>query len=276
MNASPVPNRSVESLRNQFEVEKLLATRLRASTRGERTELFKILYDELFRLVPDHPRLTRVDEASYRNRVAHTQFNLLRSVLGKDKTLVEFAPGDCHLAGVVAPEVQRVIGVDISDQRPAGALSPPNFELVVYDGFNLQMPAESADVAFSYQFLEHLHPEDVKLHFELVAQLLKPGGVYVFDTPHRHSGPHDIARYFGDDLVCLHMQEWTYAEMRRVCRQAGFGRTQAYRRGRPMTSGMMNFVNDLAEGTLGLLPRRVRRLAARRIFPSVTMLAIKS
>jgi hypothetical protein len=39
---------------------------------------------------------------------------------------------------------------------------------------------------------------------------------------------------------------------------------------------MMNFVNDLAEGTLGLLPRRVRRLAARRIFPSVTMLAIKS
>jgi SAM-dependent methyltransferase len=267
--------RSPAALRHQFEVEQDLARRLRASSQAERTQLFATLYTELFSRVPDHPRLTRVDEAAYQARVANTQLNLLRPVLGPDTVMVEFAPGDCSLARVVAPHVKQVIGVDISDQRASGAVYPANFELLVYDGCTVPMAPGSADVVFSYQFLEHLHPDDVEPHFRLAAKLLRPGGVYIFDTPHRHSGPHDIAGLFGPDLVCLHMQEWTYAELRRQLRASGFGATYCYRRGKPMRSAWINHLNDAAEAVFGLLPTTLRRKLSRRPFPSVTMMAVK-
>lgn len=275
MSTSSPSARSLASLRHHFEVEKSLATRLRASTRQERTELFKVLYDELFRLVPDHPRLTRVDQAAYQSRVASTQMRLLKPVLGLDQVVVEFAPGDCHLARVIAPHVKQVIGVDISDQRTLGEHFPDNFQLLVYDGSQVPMPAGSADAVFSYQFLEHLHPDDIAPHFELAASLLKPGGVYIFDTPHRLSGPHDIAGAFGDDLVCLHMQEWTYRELRRLVRRHGFGETFMYRRGQPVKSRLLNALNDVIEAALDLLPRGLSKKLARRPFPSVTLMAVK-
>ena len=52
-------SRSPDRIRHHYEVERELAARLRASNREERTVLFQTLYDELFRRVPDHPRLTR-------------------------------------------------------------------------------------------------------------------------------------------------------------------------------------------------------------------------
>ena len=275
MSISAPTARSIESLRHHFEVEKSLAARLRASTRQERAELFKVLYEELFRLVPDHPRLTRVDQAAYQARVATTQMRLLKPMLGLDKVVVEFAPGDCHLARVIAPHVKQVIGVDISDQRTPGEQFPSNFQLLVYDGSQVPMTAGSADVVFSYQFLEHLHPDDIAPHFELAASLLKPGGTYIFDTPHRLSGPHDIAGAFGNDLVCLHMQEWTYRELRKRVQQHGFGQTFMYRRGKPVSSGFLNLLNDAAESILDLLPRKLNKPLARRAFPSVTMMALR-
>ena len=276
MNASPPAPRTIESLRHQFEVEKSLAARLRASTQQERAELFKVLYEELFRLVPDHPRLTRVDQAAYQARVASTQMRLLKPVLGLDKVVIEFAPGDCHLARVIAPHVKQVIGVDISDQRTPGEHFPDNFQLLVYDGSQVPMTPGSADVVFSYQFLEHLHPDDIAPHFELAAALLKPGGAYIFDTPHRLSGPHDIAGAFGDELVCLHMQEWTYRELRERVQQHGFGQTFMYRRGKPVRSALMNAINEKLEFALNLLPSYSRRRIAKRIFSSVTMMAQKN
>ncbi len=276
MNTSSSDTRSAESLRHHFEIEKALATRLRASTRDGRTELFKTLYGDLFRLVPDHPRLTRVDQAAYAEKVSKTQMRLLSPALGADKVLVEFAPGDCHLARAAAPYVKKVIGIDISDQRTQGDTFPANFELVVYDGIHVPLPPASADIVFSYQFLEHLHPEDVEPHFRLAAELLRPGGVYIFDTPHRHSGPHDIAGHFGDELVCLHMQEWTYADMRRVLTHNGFSDTYAYRRGKPIKSALLNTANDAAESLLGLLPKSLRRKFARRLFTGVTIMAKKA
>ena len=275
MPTTPPTPRSLESLRHHFEVEKSLATRLRSSTRQERAELFKVLYEELFRLVPDHPRLTRVDQAAYQTRVANTQMRLLKPVVGLDKVVVEFAPGDCHLARVIAPHVKQVIGVDISDQRTPGEQFPSNFQLLVYDGSLVPMNPGSADVVFSYQFLEHLHPDDLAPHFQLAADLLRPGGVYIFDTPHRLSGPHDIAGAFGNDLVCLHMQEWTYRELRKRVRQHGFGQTFMYRRGKPVKSRILNALNDAVEATLDLLPHSLSKKLARRPFPSVTLMAVK-
>ena len=267
--------RTSESLRHQYEVERELAVRLRASSRAERTELFRTLYTEFFERVPDHPRLSRREAPERSDHSVRIQLNMLRPALGPDKVLLEFAPGDCRLSKASAPLVRKVIGVDISDQRAAGDVFPDNFELMVYDGYHLDLPDASVDAVFSYQFMEHLHPDDVEPHLALASRVLKPGGAYVFDTPHRFTGPHDIARLYGDDLVCLHLQEWTYKDLRAILQRQGFSESFAYRCGKPVKSKWGNMLNDGVEALLSVLPRKVRRCVCRRKFDSVAMMAVK-
>ncbi len=274
----PSPPRTPDQLRHHYEVEKELAARLRSSTREERTTLFKTLYTELFQRVPDHPRLTRRETAEASRSNIESQLRLLRTHFpetGPKPVLIEFAPGDCRLTGAATQWCSHVYGVDISDQRSPGEVFPGNFELIVYDGYHLDLPDGCADLAFSYQFLEHLHPDDVDLHFELAHRLLKPGGVYVFDTPHRFSGPHDISRYFGDSLDCFHFQEWTYGEMRRLLKKHGFRQTAIHRRGRLIRNRILNAVHDGFESFIGSLPRRFRTRILSRAFRSVTLAAWK-
>jgi SAM-dependent methyltransferase len=267
--------RPPERLRHHFNVEKELALQMRRSTRAERTQLFKTLYNELFDRVPDHPRLTRRDTPESSRRKVESQLRLLRPFIKKETVFLEFAPGDCRLAAAVASDVKRVIGIDISDQRALGDHPPANFELVVYDGYELAVPDATADVIFSYQFLEHLHPDDIDDHFAMVHRLLKPGGVYVFDTPHRYSGPHDISRYFGTQLVCFHFKEWTFREMRSLLLRHGFGTVNAFRFGKPLVSRILNMSNDILESVVGMLPHFIRQRLCAHLFPSVTMAATR-
>ena len=134
------PPRSSDTIRRHYEVERELAVRLRNSTRAERPALFATLYGELFERVPDHPRLSRREAPEYIRRKVLSQLRLLRPFLKPDTVFLEFAPGDCRLASAVAPQVRRAIGADISDQRTPGETSPPNLELIVYDGYELPFP----------------------------------------------------------------------------------------------------------------------------------------
>jgi SAM-dependent methyltransferase len=268
-------SRSPERLRHHYEVEKELAARLRISTREERPALFESLYRELFVRVPDHPRLTRRESPEESRRKVDGQIRLLRPFLPHGGTLVEFAPGDCRLSFRAAETAGKVIGVDISDQRAPGDPSPPNFELVVYDGYHLSLPDSIADVVFSYQFLEHLHPDDVRPHFDLVRRLLKPGGWYVFDTPHRFSGPHDISSVFGSELVGFHFQEWTCREIRQTLLSQGYRQTWLIRFGKPWPSTTARLLWETSEWFCGLLPRPLRKKIASRAFQSVAMAAGK-
>ena len=272
MGANP---RSPERLRHHYEVEKELGDRMRASTREERTELFSRLYDELFERVPDHPRLTRRETPEESRRGVEARMAILAPQLGADKTLVEFAPGDCRLAYEACRHARRVIGVDISDQRADGEEAPENFQLVVYDGYHVDIEPESADVVFSYQFLEHLHPDDVPPHFELARRLLRPGGCYVFDTPHALSGPHDISRFFSDTPQGFHLKEWTYRGMFAVLEQAGFSRSFTFRRRRARMNSATNLLTLAVEGGVACLPRSLSRGLRKRLFPAVTMIAIR-
>lgn len=266
--------RSLERLRHHYEVEKELAGRLRQSTREERVSLFATLYGELFDRVPDHPRLTRrVTPEDSRRKVA-AQMRILQPFLKPDSVLLEFAPGDGRLAAAAAAKVKKVIGVDISDQRESADESPANLDLVVYDGYNLTVPAASVDVCFSYQFLEHLHPDDVGPHFEIARRVLKSGGVYVFDTPHRYTGPHDISAFFTDELECFHFQEWTHREMRKLLKKHGFSTTWVFRFGKPQRGFLMNALVNGLELLMSPLPHKLRRRLCQRLLPAVTLAAV--
>lgn len=268
-------SRTPEQLRRHYEVERELAQRLLNSTRAERTALFRTLYDELFARVPDHPRKLRRDSPETIKKAVAARMALLQGKLEGVQTFIEFAPGDCTLAYEVCRHVNRVIGVDISDQTGASSKAPPNFELVVYDGYNLNLPNASADLVFSYQFLEHLHPDDIEEHFRLVHRLLRPGGAYIFSTPHRFSGPHDISRFFTDTPTGFHFKEWTYAEMTALLKRIGFRSSHTYRFGKPRPCVCWTAATLFLEFLFSLLPRKLQRRLSSRIFQAVTMAAIK-
>jgi len=265
--------RTPERIRHHFEVERELAAKLRSSNRAERTELFKTLYTELFERVPDHPRLVRRETPEDSLRKVNGQLRLLKPFLTADSTLLEIAPGDCRLAYAASRLCKEVIGVDISDQQGNSAEVPQNFRLKVYDGYQVDLPDAVADLAFSYQFLEHLHPEDVEPHFLLVHRLLKPGGRYVLDTPHRFSGPHDVSRFFGDELVCFHFQEWTFRSLEKKMKSAGFREVRVFRAGRYQSSKLVAEFNKFAETLVGMLPSGLRKALSRRLYQSVTLVA---
>lgn len=263
--------RTPERIRHHYEVERELGAKLRASNPEERTELFKTLYTELFERVPDHPRLVRRVTPEDSRRKVEGQLSLLRPFLTPESTLLEIAPGDCRLAHAASRLCGEVIGVDISDQQGTGAETPDNFSLKVYDGYQVDLPDAVADVAFSYQFLEHLHPDDVEPHLRLVHRLLKPGGRYVLDTPHRFSGPHDVSRFFGDDLVCFHFQEWTFRSMEMQLESAGFRNVRVFRGGAYQSSKLVAEINKVAESIVGMLPSGLRKAISRRFYSSVTL-----
>ena len=237
--------------------------------------MYGTLYAELLRRVPDHPRLTRLDSEEMHRRNAASQMKLLHEYLRPGCILVEIAPGNGWLGYEAARVAGQVIGVDISNQLDPKQPQPANYRHVVYDGYHLDLPDAVADVAFSYQFLEHLHPDDIVPHFQLVHRILKQGGVYVFDTPHRYSGPHDISREFSATLDCFHFQEWTHREMRRLVKRQGFADCWVFRLGRTQRSWAFNALVDGIELLLLLIPRSLRRRICSRIFPAVTMVALK-
>lgn len=267
--------RTPEQLRHHYEVEKEIAQRLLNSTREQRTALFRTMYAEFFARVPDHPRLVRRDTKEASKAAVAARMKLLHNQLGGIKTFVEFAPGDCCLAFEVCKYVEQVFAVDISDQTSEHAVRPPNFHLIIYDGYHLDLPDDFADLAFSYQFIEHLHPDDIQEHFLLARRILKPGGAYIFCTPHRFSGPHDISRFFSDTPEGFHLKEWTYRELDQLLASVGFSGWHGYRAGRLWRSRTMNELTMAIEGILSLLPIKIRRKICGRLFQSVTMKAYK-
>jgi SAM-dependent methyltransferase len=218
------PGRTYEQIKNHYEVEKNIAARLMSASREERKAIYSGMYNELFTKVPDHSRLSRREDESETHRVNRTKFALVRGDLDKATVFAEFAPGDCRFIMEVAPLVKQAIGIDISDQRNPSDTIPKNFTLIVYDGYDLsKIPDGTIDILFSDQLVEHFHPEDTELHFQIAHRILKKGGKYIFRTPHAFSGPHDISKYFSDTPEGFHLKEWTYGEIRPVLLRAGFG-----------------------------------------------------
>lgn len=275
----PTGGRTLEQLRNHYEVEKVLATKLKQATREERKVIYQTMYDELFRKVPDHPRLMRRDDEIASQIANHSKLKLAKPFIDQSTIFMEFAPGDCKFSEEVSHHVHHVYGVDISDQSGKLGNVPENFELIIYDGYNLKLPENSVDVVFSDQLIEHFHPEDTELHFKIVKKVLKPTAIYIFRTPHRFTGPHDISGYFSDEPEGFHLKEWTYREIGQMLKTLNYSSWRGYwfAEGKGILIRLPFFYFTVAEFFLDLLPKPLKKKLARYLFTSsgITMVAVK-
>lgn len=267
--------RTFEQIRNHYEVEKAIATRLKRAIREERKIIYQTMYDELFKQVPDHSRLKRRENPKMTAIVNQNKLKLMEKFIDKSTIFVEFAPGDCRFAISICNRVRFVYGVDISDQRGQLDNVPDNFELIIYDGYDLQMQENSTDVVFSDQLIEHLHPEDTEFHFRLVRKILRPQGVYVFRTPHRFSGPHDVSRYFSNEAEGFHLKEWTYSEIAKILKRLEYSSWSGYKYTKRNLTRKPFAYFIIIEYILNMLPKRLRKITSRYLLSSITIVAVK-
>lgn len=268
------PGRTLEQLWNHFQVEKSFAEQLKRADRVARRAIYGRMYDELFERVRDHPRLTRRTDAARTLKASREKWRLIGPLLDARMAVCEIGPGDCLFLGKIAACVRVAYGLDISDQRPAGCPLPDNLRLVVYDGYDTrEIPDGSLDFVFSDQLIEHLHPEDTFDHFRLVRRLLKPGGKYLFRTPHAMNGPHDVSAYFSDEPLGFHLKEWTYGELDGLLAQTGFRSAKKFWAARGLRIALPSVYFRGCEALLRHVPKRAGRQAARLLVPTIEVVA---
>ncbi|MGQ0540437.1 MAG: class I SAM-dependent methyltransferase [Blastocatellia bacterium] len=251
--------RTKDQIKEHYEIEKVIADRLRASSREERTSLYTLAYDELFQKVPHHPLLTEAFGPE-RSRRVEKEMGYLRDFLRKDSTYLEVGPGDCLAALEVAKEVRHVYAIDVSNEVTKRIEALPNFELILSDGVSVPVPENSIDIAYSNQLMEHLHPDDAIAQLKNLFRSLKPGAVYLCITPNRLSGPHDISRWFDSVATGLHLKEYTVTELNEIFKAIGFVKMRILLRAFGLGVSLPIFAYGIAESVLSVLPQSLRKL----------------
>ncbi len=258
--------RTEPQLRQHYLIERELADRLRRAGRAERPQLYRSVYDELFRRVPAHPQLLAARDprhAERRQRSVECELRFLRPYLDAHRSFMEIGAGDCALSVRAAALARHVYAIDVSEQiTGAAAARPWNFELRLTEGTAIPAADGTIDVAYSNQLMEHLHPEDAVEQLREIHRSLAPGGVYACITPNRLHGPRDVSASFDEVATGLHLREYTARDLRELMLQAGFAevRFHAGSRGRFVECPYASLA--VLESTLEALPYRVRKRIA--------------
>lgn len=143
------------------------------------------------------------------------------------KRIYEIGSGSARMLSYLAEIGFDCTATDITSKRQEKVQEGLSQKLLWgnSDGVHLDLfePKNTYDVVISDQVIEHLHPDDLMPHFQAVLKILKPGGRYMFNTPHRYTGPHDVSQVFEcDEPQGMHLKEYTFSELLRAPMEAGF------------------------------------------------------
>jgi SAM-dependent methyltransferase len=273
-----VEARTPSQVREHYLIERELAERLRGAPKAARPALYREVYDELYCRVPHHPQLLALRDprtAARRARSVEHQLAFLRRFLPPGKRFLEIGAGDCALALRAAPLAARVYAVDVSRQITRGVKPPANFELRLTEGSRMPLEDGAADVAFSNQLMEHLHPEDAAEQLREIRRSLAPGGLYVCITPNRLGGPSDVSGHFDEVATGLHLREYSARELHALMLESGFSAVRFYAGARGWYLRVPFAALAALEALLEAAPHRLRRRIAR-LAPARALLGLRA
>lgn len=279
MNKKNSGDRSPEQLREHYEIEKKLADKLKQSTKEERVSLYSSLYDELFKRVPHHPQLVRKNVSGKDEIVLGRRMQFLHKFLHANLNFVEVGAGDCSLSFAVARHVKNVYAVEVSSEITKDLVFPANCHLIISDGSTIPLPPGSADLVYSNQLMEHIHPDDAYEQLTSIYTILTTDGYYLCFTPNRLNGPHDISKYFDREAQGFHIKEYTNRELVAFFKAVGFRKIKAYVGVRGMYAVFPLSIIQLGERVLESLPYSIQKTLARslpfRFILGIRIVAIK-
>lgn len=209
---------------HHWQLERQLTAELLQSAPGERWGVFDRCYTRLY------------DELDWLNKFsgdadtappAERFARWLQLVGPPPKSVYEIGSGQGDLIVFLARNGHHCKGSEITGKRGEALVADahPNLSWGRSDGVHLGTfePAGTYDAVVSDQVIEHLHPDDLNCHLRGVHSILKKGGRYVFNTPNRYTGPHDVSRVFKiAEPQGMHLKEYTNRELAEAVRRAGF------------------------------------------------------
>lgn len=164
-----------------------------------------------------------------------TQFvEMCRRYIPQASRILEIGAGGTNTFSETLAQLGPVVGADVTDEVKSNRHLAQAF---VYDGVSLPFEPQSFDACASNFVLEHV--AEHRRHFEEVARVLKPNGVYCFRTPNlwhyvtlaSRFTPHAVHLLLGNRLRKLaadaHAPYQTFyrantsRRIRQLCREAG-------------------------------------------------------
>lgn len=269
--------RTMEEIRHHYNIEKSLANELRQASRDERKTAYSRLYDQLFKMVPNHPQLLAKTRTFDRKDHINRQMKILSRFLSPDITFLELGAGDCELSFSVAKMGAKVYAVDVSEQITNTTHRPTNFHMIISDGITIDVTPQSIDLAYSCHLMEHLHPDDVIQQLKNVYTALAPGGIYVCITPHRFNGPHDVSRLFDLTATGFHLKEYTNTEIYSLFKNVGFAHIKSILAIKSRNILIPIVISIILEATLDKLPYSLKsNISAMPLFSNILGIRIIS
>ena len=246
----------------QYELEVLYADIIRQSSDPlERGKLYYKLYNDFFKQLPNHPLVLRSkNKRALEHRINRT-IQFLHPYINASTKFIEIGAGDCNLAVRLSNYVEKIVAVDVSEEiMPDYNNTPENVKLhISNDGTSLPSETNYFNVAYSNQLLEHFHPEDVKKHLSNVNKVLCINGCYLFQTPHKYFGPHDVSVYFHNKPIGFHLKEYCNYELYFLLREAGFRKINLITGIKKHRILLPIIIPSLVEFLLALFPFQIRK-----------------
>jgi SAM-dependent methyltransferase len=154
-----------------------------------RNEIAKSLYDQRYAL-----RLAKkAGELPSKRR--REKITLYREIIGRGhKSILEIGCGSGDLTYALVDHAAKVVGTDIAAKgielarmrQHLWSLSEEQarrIEFLPMSAVQLDFPDATFDWAISTSVVEHLHPDDVRVHLAEVHRVLKAGGKYLMWCP---------------------------------------------------------------------------------------------
>lgn len=214
-----------DHVKRHLNLEFNLTQRLLASSPETR---WKTFYDCYTTLYSELPWLNKSDGKSVEG--IEPDVLLWGRLIGSPAKIFEVGSGRARLLTYLASIGHSCVATEITPERGPKHSSPADgLTWRITDGIHLAEFEKNHEYDFviSSQVIEHLHPDDLVEHFRHAKMILKPDGEYIFNTPHRGAGPHDLSFVFG---LCratfMHLKEYTFLELRAALQAAGFQKVQ--------------------------------------------------
>lgn len=137
--------------------------------------------------------------------------------IGSNNEILEIGCGNGLFSKKVAEKNNNVVGIDISKIAISIANKNKNSKLNLKylhgDARKLNFEDNRFDIVISIDVIEHISPQGIVNHFRDVNRVLKPGGYYLFWTPHK---------YYGATSLGMHLKEYTLREMSDILYKCDF------------------------------------------------------
>jgi SAM-dependent methyltransferase len=191
------------------------------------------------------------------------RISLLRRFIDPQTVFLEIGAGDGSLPLEIARHARKCYALDVSREILSG-VQHPRVETVLSDGCSVPVPPGTVTLAYSFQVMEHIHPDDALEQLRNLHAAMAPGGSFICVTPSRLNGPHDVSRYFDPVARGFHLKEYTAAELEALFRKVGFRKIEAYPRFRGRYVRVPMWIVKGFERLFGWLPAALRRRIGRK------------